>query len=240
MAPMDRIMEIAGRHGLKVVEDAAQAHGATWQGRRPGGWGDAASFSFYPGKNLGAWGDGGAVFTQDQLLARRIAMRANHGRTDKYLHEFEGINSRLDGLQAAILRVKLRHIDAWTEARRQVAAWYDAALASEPRIIRPFSHPDARHVFHLYVVQVDRRDAVLAYLNQRKIGAGVHYPVPIHQQPAYKHLGYAPEALPVTLGLSQRILSLPIYPELTRSQVERVAETLIEAVRLASPSELPT
>lgn len=230
MAPMDAIMAVARRHGLKVIEDAAQAHGATWQGRGPGQWGDAATFSFYPGKNLGAWGDGGAVFTTDRELGKRVRMRANHGRLDKYLHEFEGRNSRLDGLQAAVLRVKLRHLKDWNEARRRVASWYDRLLDGDNRIKRPTVDPAGQHVFHLYVIEVDDRDRVLADLQKRGIGAGVHYPVPLHQQPAYAHMGHARDAFPATTAAAERILSLPIYPEMTEPQVERVVATLNEVV----------
>jgi dTDP-4-amino-4,6-dideoxygalactose transaminase len=230
MVPMDHIMAIARRHKLPVIEDAAQAHGATWQGKGPGQWAQAACFSFYPGKNLGAWGDGGAVFTRDKDLADRIRMRANHGRTAKYEHEFEGINSRLDGLQAAILRVKLRHLARWNAARRQVAQWYDELLEGALHIQRPVTHPAAEHVFHLYVVQVEDRDRVLGRLRQRGIGAGVHYPIPLHEQPAYRPLGLAPEALPQTHRVAQRVLSLPIFPEMTREQVQIVCQALLECV----------
>jgi dTDP-4-amino-4,6-dideoxygalactose transaminase len=230
MTAMDRVAEIAEAHDLKVIEDAAQSHGATWNGDLPGTLGDAACFSFYPGKNLGAWGDGGAVFTRDSDLADRITRRANHGRRDKYLHDFEGMNSRLDGLQAAILRVKLRHIDDWNERRRQVAGWYDELLAGHNAIKLPTTATGARHVYHLYVVQVDAREDVRQRMDAGGIGVGVHYPVPVHEQPASAYLGLAPDALPVTSNIAKRILSLPIYPEMTRDQVERVAQTLIEAV----------
>lgn len=230
MVAMDELAALAARHGLKVIEDAAQAHGAGWKNARPGALSDAACFSFYPGKNLGAWGDGGAVFTRDAGLAERIAMHANHGRKEKYLHEFEGMSSRLDGLQAAILRVKLRHLDDWTKARRRVAGWYDELLADAPTITRPAVADAAHHVYHLYVVQVDARDAVLQGLRQRGIGAGVHNPVPLHEQPAYAHLGLAPGDLPETARVARRIISLPIFPELNRAQAERVATALIEAV----------
>lgn len=226
MVPMDALMEIAQRHGLYVLEDAAQAHGSAWMGKGPGQWGDVACFSFYPGKNLGAWGDGGAVFTRDQHLAKRIKMWANHGRLDKYRHEFEGVNSRLDGLQAAILRVKLPYLTAWNEARRQAAAWYDELLAGISGVTRLKTASQAQHVFHLYVVQVDYRDAVLDGLKAHGIEAGVHYPIPLHEQPAYSHLGIPPQALPVTHAAAGRILSLPLFPEITRAQVSRVVETL--------------
>jgi len=228
MVAMDRLMALADKHGLKVIEDAAQAHGATWQGKGPGQWGHAACFSFYPGKNLGAWGDGGAVFTRDAGLAARIRKRANHGRQDKYLHEFEGVNSRLDGLQAAILRVKLRHLAQGNAARRRAAAWYDGFLAGNNRVKLPHTQPDAAHVFHLYVIQLDARDRVMKALNEHGIGAGVHYPVPLHEQPAYKRLGLSPESLPVTSRVARHVLSLPIFPEITRDQVEYVARAVNE------------
>ncbi|MDP6781823.1 MAG: DegT/DnrJ/EryC1/StrS family aminotransferase [Alphaproteobacteria bacterium] len=230
MVAMDNIMDIARHHGLKMIEDAAQAHGANWKGKGPGLWGDAACFSFYPGKNLGAWGDGGAVFTRDADLATRIAMRADHGRRDKYLHEVEGENSRLDGLQAAVLRVKLRHLEEWNEVRRQVASWYDELLGGQDSITLPRVNEDAAHVFHLYVVQIENRDGVLKMLNEQGIGAGVHYPVPLHEQPVFAHLGYVSDDLPVTAAVAQRVLSLPLFPEMTRNQAERVAEALIAAV----------
>ena len=230
MVDMNRLSEFAARHGLKVIEDAAQAHGATWRDERPGALSDAATFSFYPGKNLGAWGDAGAIYTRNADLAERITARANHGRQDKYLHQFEGVNSRLDGLQAAILRVKLRHIDAWNAARRCVAGWYDELLAGHNSIRLPKTRPEAEHVFHLYVVQLEERDKVRQYLNDNGIGAGVHYPVPLHEQPALAYLGISPEDLPVTSKAGKTVLSLPIFPEMTQAQAERVAATLIKAV----------
>ena len=226
MVEMDKVMSVARHHGLKVIEDAAQAHGAGWQGKRPGEWGDAACFSFYPGKNLGAWGDGGAVFTRDADLASRIARHADHGREDKYRHDMAATNSRLGGIQAAVLRVKLRHLDEWNEARRQVSAWYDELLNGEDTVERNATHEDAVHVRHLYVVQVDDRDRVLAGLKEKGIHAGVHYPIPLHEQPVFSELGYAPEDLPVTSHAAHRVLSLPLYPELESSDAERVVLTL--------------
>lgn len=231
MVAMDRLAEIAARHDLKVIEDAAQAHGARWKGDLPGTHSDAVCFSFYPGKNLGAWGDGGAIYSRNTDLIARIAMRANHGRTDKYLHEFIGRNSRMDGLQAAVLRVKLRHIDDWNVARRRVASWYDELLAGENAIKLPAVLPDSEHVFHLYVVGVEQRDRIRQYMNDHGVGAGVHYPVPLHEQPAYAHLGHNAEDFPHTRKAGAEILSLPIFPELTREQAERVAEVLKAAVK---------
>ncbi|MDP6486613.1 MAG: DegT/DnrJ/EryC1/StrS family aminotransferase [Alphaproteobacteria bacterium] len=230
MAEMDKVMSVARHHGLKVIEDAAQAHGAGWQGKHPGEWGDAACFSFYPGKNLGAWGDGGAVFTRDADLAARIACYADHGREDKYLHDMAATNSRLDGIQAAVLRVKLRHLDAWNEARRTAAAWYDEMLEGEEAVERVAALKDALHARHLYVVQIDGRDRVLAAMKEKGVHAGVHYPIPLHEQPVFSHLGYAPEDLPVTSRAARRVLSLPLYPELTCSDAERVVSTLKEVL----------
>ena len=230
MVEMDKIMSVARHHGLKVIEDAAQAHGARWKGKGPGQWGDAACFSFYPGKNLGAWGDGGAVFTHDANLAGRIARHADHGREDKYRHDMAGTNSRLDGLQAAVLRVKLRHLEVWNEARRNVAAWYDELLDGDETITRIETRDDAVHARHLYVVQIDDRDRVLAALKEKGIHAGMHYPVPLHEQPVFSELGYAPEDIPVTSHAARRVLSLPLYPELERSDAERVVSTLKKAV----------
>jgi dTDP-4-amino-4,6-dideoxygalactose transaminase len=226
MVPMDAVMEIAKRYGLAVIEDAAQAHGAKWQGRGPGHWGDAACFSFYPGKNLGAWGDGGAVFSRDQGLIERLRMRTNHGRKAKYEHEFVGVNSRLDGLQAAILRVKLRHLNDWNAKRRQVAVWYHQLLGGLNHIKLPSIAEDAEHVFHLYVVQVEDRDRVYAFLHEQGVGAGIHYPIPLHEQPAYAYLKVPSKSLPETDKIACRIISLPIYPEMRREQVEAVVYTL--------------
>jgi len=222
---MDRLLDLARLHGLKVVEDAAQAHGARWQGRRVGSLGDVACFSFYPGKNLGAYGDGGAVVSQDEDLIRRVRMLANHGRLEKYTHEIEGVNSRLDGLQAAILRVKLRHLDEWNAARRRHAAHYLEALR-DSGVGLPVVHPDAEPVWHLFVVRVRERDRLQARLKEQGIATGVHYPLPLHQQPAYAYLGYPQGSFPVTEGLASAILSLPMFAELTEEGVERVVEEL--------------
>ncbi len=230
MVEMDKIMSVARHHGLKVIEDAAQAHGARWKGKGPGQWGDAACFSFYPGKNLGAWGDGGAVFTHDANLAGRIARHADHGREDKYRHDMAGTNSRLDGLQAAVLRVKLRHLEAWNEARHQVAAWYDELLNGDETMARIETREDAVHAHHLYVVQINDRDRVLAALKENGIHAGVHYPLPLHEQPVFSGLGCGPEDLPVTSHAARRVLSLPLYPELERTDAERVVSTLKEVL----------
>ncbi len=230
-APMDAVMDLARVHGLKVVEDCAQAHGARWDGRMTGTIGDAAAFSFYPTKNLGAFGDGGAVVTADPEVARSVSMLRNYGWQPgrRYVSEVRGLNSRLDELQAAILRVRLRHLDAGNGARARLAATYDAALAGVPGLALPSRDPRSTHVFHLYVVRHAGRDHIASALAAAKIGTQVHYPVPVHRQPAYLDHGYEEGSLPVTERASREILSLPMYPDLAEGDVLAVAD----AVRLA-------
>lgn len=230
MAPMDSIMTIAQRHHLRVIEDAAQAHGAQLYGKMPGIWSDAATFSFYPGKNLGALGDAGAIFSKNADLVSRIRMRANHGRSGKYEHDFEGINSRLDGLQAGFLRVKLRHLPEWTRQRREVAKWYREALANVKGVQVATEQASGIHVYHLFVIEVEDRDRVLNCLISHGIEAGVHYPVPLHEQRAYSHLKLGPEDFPICSTAAKRILSLPLFPEMTRDQVNWVCEKLKAAL----------
>lgn len=230
LCDMDRIMEIAERHGLKVIEDAAQAHGARWRGRRAGTFGDLATFSFFPGKNLGAYGDGGAVVGRDPDLVQRVRMLANHGRVDKYLHEFEATSSRLDGLQAAILRVKLRRLDDWNAARRRVADRYTGALRGLD-IVLPAVDARAEPVWHQYVIRVRDRAGLQAALKEQGIATGVHYPVPLHRQPAYRHLEIPEGALPVTERVAADILSLPMYAELTDEQIDRITGTIRDWMR---------
>jgi dTDP-4-amino-4,6-dideoxygalactose transaminase len=233
-ADMTRIMAIAARHELLVIEDCAQAHYATWKGRRVGTFGSAATFSFYPGKNLGAYGDAGAILTNDGELASRMRMYANHGSLRKHDHRIEGINSRLDALQAAILSAKLPHIHAWTRARQQVAAWYEEALRHLPGIEVPRVRPSATHVWHLYVVQVADRDGVAARLQGSGIQTAVHYPVPLPLLPAYARLHAHAGQFPAAAANASRILSLPMYPELTREQVQTIAAALaVESARVA-------
>ena len=222
---MDRILAVARRHGLRVVEDAAQAHGATWKGRRPGALGDAASFSFYPGKNLGAFGDGGAVVSADAALVDRVRMLANHGSVEKYTHLAVGVNSRLDGLQAAVLRVKLRRLDAWNAARRRHAELYMRALRSAD-VQLPVVDPNAQSVWHLFAVRTDDRAGLQARLSAHGVASGVHYPTPLHLQPAYAHLGIPAGALPESERAAARVLSLPMYAELPGEAIARVAAAL--------------
>lgn len=236
-AAMDAINEIASHHKLAVLEDAAQAHGASFKGKTAGTLGRLASFSFYPGKNLGAYGDAGAVVTNDEVLANKVRMLANHGRLKKYEHEIEGYNSRLDTLQAAILSVKLRHLRAWTEKRQEHASTYTKLLARSANIVTPFVHPDATHVFHLYVIRVQQREKVQQTLKESGIATGIHYPIPLHLQPAYKHLGLPLGSFPVAERFASEILSLPMYPELSTDQITFICETLIRACQLNPDSK---
>jgi dTDP-4-amino-4,6-dideoxygalactose transaminase len=233
-ADMLPILEIAQQHGLIVIEDAAQAHGARYDGRRAGALGHAAGFSFYPAKNLGAYGDGGMVVTNDAATAEKIRRLRNYGQRVKYEHSVIGTNSRLDTIQAAILRFKLRRLDHWNAARSEHAAAYNVLLAGAP-IILPKTAQKCSHVYHLYVIQLDRRSEVQNLLTARGIGTGIHYPIPIHLQEACTSLGYRKGDFPVTENAASRILSLPMYPEMTTGQREFVAEELLQAVSV-SPS----
>ncbi len=215
---MDSIMTLAQEFGLHVVEDCAQAHGAEWRGRRVGTFGICGTFSFYPGKNLGAYGDGGAVVTSDDSLAQRMRMIANHGRTEKYNHEFEGRNSRLDALQAAILSVKLNYLNAWTERRIEIASFYGRTLNNISNLQLPLTNTGAKHVFHLYVIQTSCRDQLQAHLRTAGIETGIHYPIPLTQLKAYKNLNQST----TSDWLNKRLLSLPIGEHLTDEDVLKV------------------
>ncbi|MGY1649751.1 DegT/DnrJ/EryC1/StrS family aminotransferase [Geodermatophilus sp. SYSU D01119] len=230
MAPMAEIADVAARHGLVVVEDAAQAQGATHRGVPMGGWGTAAGTSFYPGKNLGAYGDAGAVTTDDDGIARTVRLLANHGSEVKYQHPVLGFNSRLDTLQAVVLRAKLRRLAEWNAERAAAAQRYAVLLDGVPGVRLPGVAPGNEHVWHLYVVRVPARDAVLADLDAAGIGAGVHYPVPVHLTGALAPGGHAVGDFPVAERAAGEILSLPIYPGITVAQQERVAAVLTGAV----------
>lgn len=225
-ADMDPIREMARRYGWRVIEDCAQAHGARYQGQRVGSLGDVAAFSFYPTKNLGALGDGGIVVTKDAKLSQRLRLLRQYGWRERYISQIAGHNSRLDEVQAAILRVKLRHLDARNEARRRLAQHYHQLL-DDASIIRPVERAGSQHVYHLYVIQTQQRDALRQHLQEQGIGTGVHYPVPVHLQSAYERLGYAPGSLPVTERLARQVLSLPMYPQLSQEQVETVARAIV-------------
>ena len=228
---MNPILAMAERHGLKVVEDACQAHGAEYHGRRAGSMGDAATFSFYPGKNLGAYGDAGAITTRHADLAGWLKRLRNHGRATKYTHDFEGRNSRMDGLQGGVLRVKLPHLDAWNARRRELAQRYDSFLVGLPGLRRVATASGCTPVFHLYVIRVADRDNVLESLQKQGIEAGVHYPVPLHLQRAYDHLGIKEGSLPVTERAAAELLSLPIYPEMKTEDQDRVVQAVTKAIR---------
>ena len=225
-ADMDPLLELARRHGLWMVEDAAQAHGAAYRGRATGTLGALGAFSFYPGKNLGACGEGGAVVGSAPAHLEMIRRLREHGQSRKYYHETEGYNGRMHAIQAAFLRVKLPHLAAWNEGRRRVAALYREALAgvSEARPIAEATY--ATHVYHLFVIRAERRDALQAHLAARQIGTGLHYPLPLHLQHAYQHLGLGRGAFPITETAADQVLSLPMFPELTATQVEVVADAI--------------
>lgn len=225
-ADMDPIMTIAGKHRLWVIEDCAQAHLARYKGRLVGSFGNVASFSFYPGKNLGAMGDAGALTTNDVDLARRMAMFARHGGITKGDHQIEGINSRLDGLQAAILSVKLAHLPKWTAARQRIASLYDVALGRTPGLTVPLVSEGREHVYHLYVVRHERRDALAAELKAAGIQTVVNYPVALPFLPAYARFGHAPQEFPNAYRNQSRILSLPIFPEMSGAQQATVIQTI--------------
>jgi dTDP-4-amino-4,6-dideoxygalactose transaminase len=229
-ADMDPILEFARAHGLFVIEDAAQAHGAEYKGRKAGTMGDAGCFSFYPGKNLGAFGEAGAVVTNDPELRKQIQMLRDHGQSQKYHHALMGWNCRMDGIQAAVLSIKLRHLHEANSLRRKHAFEYNQAFAGMDEVLTPFEASYARHVYHVYAVRVQERDAVLRYLQEKGVGCAVHYPVPIHLQEAGRNLGYTKGAFPISENLANQFLSLPMFPELTKEQVEYVADCVTEAV----------
>ena len=229
-ADLDAILEIANRRGLAVVEDACQAHGATYKGRRVGAIGHVGAFSFYPSKNLGAYGDAGLVVTNDERLAGEIKMLRNYGQPRKYYHLIRGYNYRLDTLQAAVLRVKLPHLEAWSLARRQHAQRYSHLLAGLPAVT-PGEAAFAQSVYHLYVIRVERRDELAAHLRGRGIETGIHYPVPIHLQPAYHDLGYGEGSFPVSEAYAGQLLSLPMYAELSDDAIDFVVAAIEEFYR---------
>jgi dTDP-4-amino-4,6-dideoxygalactose transaminase len=224
-AHMDPIRELAEKHGLVVIEDACQAHGARYKGQRAGSLGHAAAFSFYPGKNLGAFGDGGMVVTNDREIAKRLEMLRNYGQKEKYHHQFRGYNRRLDTLQAAILRVKLKYLEKWNAARRWNAKLYQESLEGTGVVI-PMEAAGAESVWHLFVIRTENRDVLRDNLMSRGVSPGIHYPIPIHLQPAYKDLGHKRGDFPITEAHAQRILSLPMYAELTPESIQYVARSI--------------
>ncbi len=225
-ADMDPILAVARKHGLWVVEDAAQAHGARYRDRQTGTMGDMAAYSFYPGKNLGACGEGGAVVAREAGRLEPVRQLREHGQSRKYYHETEGYNGRLHAIQAAFLRIKLPYLEGWTEGRRRAADRYREALAGIDEIRPPTEADYARHVYHLYVIRAERRDELQQHLTALKIGTGLHYPLPLHLQHAYRHMGLGPGSFPVTEGAAPALLSLPMFPELTDGQIERIADAI--------------
>ena len=241
MADMDAIEEVAQEFGLLVFEDACQAHGAEYFSKRDKRWrkagsiGLASAFSFYPGKNLGACGEGGAVTTNDPALAAQVRMLRDHGQSRKYHHDVLGYNGRLDAIQAGILDIKLKHLAEWNRLRQAAAARYDEGFKDASEVIAPFKAPDSRPVYHLYVVRVGDRDQVQASLNAAGIGTGIHYPVPIHLQKAYSSQGYHVGDLPLTERLANEVLSLPMFPKISELQQRKVVEETLKAVGRALP-----
>jgi dTDP-4-amino-4,6-dideoxygalactose transaminase len=233
-AEMDRIVELAAANGWSVLEDAAQAHGATYKGKPVGSLGDLAGFSFYPGKNLGAFGDAGAVVGSDEEMLDRLRRVADHGRKTKQEHGEPGVNSRLDSIQAAVLAVKLRHLSAWNDARMRAAGWYDDRLAGIDGLVLPKVGPHRTHVYHLYVVQVPDREPFMKALHAEGIGCGIHYAVPLHLQPAYADLGHDRGDFPVSEQVTGSCVSLPIFPGLTEAQVDTVADVIRNFTRAGS------
>lgn len=229
--PMDQIMAFARERGLKVIEDCAQSHLAKWKGQAVGTFGDLATFSFYPGKNLGAFGDAGFILTQDEKLFDFVKRYVDHGRKEKYLHEFFGGNFRMDGLQGAVLAAKLPHMPKWTERRRELAKAYDEQL--KPKgflVLKP--RAEATPVYHLYVVEVSNRAEVMESLKAAGIESGIHYPVPLNRQPAFAALGYKEGQFPVSERMSERILSLPFFPEMTVTQMNRVVTEFLKVAKI--------
>jgi dTDP-4-amino-4,6-dideoxygalactose transaminase len=242
-ADMDAISSIAARHNLLVIEDACQAHGAEYRSadggwRRAGTFGKAAAFSFYPGKNLGSCGEGGAVTTADEQVAKTIKMLREHGQTQKYYHDLEGYNGRLHAIQAAFLRIKLRHLDVWNAERQAAAARYCELLSNIPGVVVPLEPETSRSVYHLYVIRTKDRDGMGEHLKSQGVSTGLHYPVPVHLQECYRAWGYANGSLPVTEHIAREVLSLPMFPGLTREQQRQVAagiSAFISAERTPRP-----
>ncbi len=225
-ADMAPIMEIAQAHGLPVIEDASQSPGARYKGMVAGSIGDAGCFSFYPGKNLGAYGEAGAVVTQNEALAKKIRMLRDHGQPAKYMHEMIGWNGRMDGIHGAVLSVKLRHLERWTEARRRAAALYSQKLENVEGIKLPTENDQSKHVYHIYAICTEKRDQLMQTLLENDIHTGIHYPVPIHLQKAYQYLNYEKGNFPIAEKSAEQILSLPMFPEITEQQIDHVARVI--------------
>ena len=227
-AEIKKIEQICEKHNLHLVEDCAQAHFAEYKGQKVGTFGIAGTFSFFPGKNLGAYGDAGAIITNDDDFAVKARMYANHGALIKHKHEVEGINSRLDGMQAAVLSVKLKYISGWNEKRLKNALLYNKLLTDIDSIAVPGINENVKHVFHLYVIRTDKRDALQKYLSEKGISTGIHYPTPLPLLPAYKYLNHTPSDFPIASDYMDKILSIPMFPELTEEQIQYIADCIKE------------
>jgi len=226
MADMEKIMEIADKYDLKVIEDAAQAHGAELNGKRPGEYSGIATFSFYPGKNLGAWGDAGAIVMDNEKTYKKVQRLTDHGRiNEKYTHQIPGYNSRLDSIQAAILRIKLKYLEKWTKERIKNAEYYNKIL-EDKKIVRPKIKENAQHVFHLYVIRSNNRKRLQQKLSNNNISTGIHYPIPLHLQPAYNYLGYKKGDFPITEKTCNEVLSLPMWPEIKKEQLNYIGKNI--------------
>jgi len=232
MADMDRIIEIARAHRLFVIEDACQAHGAEYKGQRAGSIGDVGCFSFYPSKNLGAYGEAGAIVTNNGELAEKMRTFRDHGQAKKYYHSIIGWNARMDGLQAAVLSVKLKYIQTWNEMRRRNAQLYNVLLADIDGVLTPVEADYAKHIYHIYAIRTQNRDALISALSRKGISCGIHYPMPIHLQRAYKSLGYQTGNFPVAEKCAEQLVSLPMFPELSREQIERVCQEIRAFLRV--------
>jgi dTDP-4-amino-4,6-dideoxygalactose transaminase len=231
VADMDRILSIAAKHKLAVVEDACQAHGAEYKGRPAGSMGIAGCFSFYPGKNLGAYGDAGGIVTNDSALAQKIRSLRDHGQSAKYHHDYIGWNSRMDGLQGAILSVKLKYLDSWNASRREHAAAYGKKMRALSGLRLPTEADFAKHIYHVYAIHVQERARLVAALSAQGIASAIHYPIPIHLQPAYQHLGLEEGSFPIAEKHAKEQLSLPMFPELSEPQIDAVVETLVNCLQ---------
>lgn len=226
---MEPLLEVASRHGLKVIEDACQAHGAAYRGKRVGSFGDAGCFSFYPSKNLGTFGEAGMVVTNDEVVAKKVRILRDHGQSSKNVHQLRGYNYRMEGIHGAVLRVKLKRLPEWIEMRCKKAHLYNELLR-DTELVTPFEPDWAKHVYHLYVIRVKDRSGLFRYLESKDIGVGIHYLIPIHLQEAYQDLGYKKGSFPIVEKISKEILSLPIYPELTEGQIREVVHRIKDFV----------
>jgi dTDP-4-amino-4,6-dideoxygalactose transaminase len=235
MTDMDPVMEIANSYGLPVIEDASQAHGAEYKGRRAGSIGILGCFSFYPGKNLGAYGEAGCVVTNSNDLARRIQKLRDHGQSKKYYHDLVGWNARMDGIQGAVLCVKLKYLEGWNESRRRHAELYNELLCGQDQLITPAEASYARHVYHIYALRIPKRDKLMSHLSENDVFCGIHYPIPLHLQKAYQPLGLQKGDYPVSEQCAEEYISLPMFPELAYAQIERVAGLVRKFIKKAAP-----